>query len=56
MSKDKHTCTSIFSRRMEATALNILQLFCDTQGKIFTNSLLFTAWNVHFEVLSGTSS
>lgn len=52
MSTDKYTCTSIFSRRI---TLNIFQLFYNAQEEIFTNSLLFTAWDVHFEVLSGTS-
>ena len=44
MSKDKYM--SIFSHKIEAIAFIILQIFCNTHLKIFTNSLLFASWDV----------
>ena len=46
MSKDKFT--SIFSRQMEAIVFITLQIFYNTREKVFTNSLLFAAWNIYF--------
>ena len=53
MFKDKYTST--FSRRIEANMFlnqsNILQRV----KKMFTNSSLFSAWNVFLWVFSGTT-
>ena len=46
MSKDKYT--SIFSRQVEAIVFITLQIFYNTREKVFTNSLLFAAWNKYF--------
>ena len=46
MSKDKYT--GIFSRQMEAIVFITLQIFYNTREKVFTNSLLFAAWNKYF--------
>ena len=45
MSKDKYT--SIFSRQVEAIVFITLQIFYNTREKVFTNSLLFAAWNMY---------
>ena len=44
MSKDKYM--SIFSHKIEAIVFIILQIFCNTHLKIFTNSSLFASWDV----------
>ena len=41
MSKDKYT--SMFSRKIEAVVLIILQIFCNAHETVFTNSSLFAA-------------
>ena len=46
LSKEKYT--SIFSRKVEAIVFIILQIFCKGSEKMFTNSLLYTAWDVFF--------
>ena len=44
LSKDKYM--SIFSHKIEAIVFIILQIFCNTHLKIFTNSSLFASWDV----------
>ena len=39
---------------MEATVFIILQTFFNAREKMFTNSLPFVAWDVHFSMFSGT--
>ena len=39
---------------MEASVFIILQTFFNAREKMFTNSLPFVAWDVHFSVFSGT--
>ena len=39
---------SIFSRKLEVRVFLILQIFCNAREKMFTNSLLFSAWDVFF--------
>ena len=46
MSEEKYA--SIFSRKVEAIVFIILQIFCKGSEKMFTNSLLYTAWDVFF--------
>ena len=40
--------------KMEATVFIILQTFFNAREKMFTNSLPFVAWDVHFSMFSGT--
>lgn len=45
----------IFPRQIGAIVFIILQIFLNAQGlKMFTNSLPFTAYDVHFSVFSDT--
>ena len=57
LSKDKRM--SIISRQMEATMSIIRCLssyFCSAEDLMFTKSLTFTDWDVHFSVSAGTTS
>ena len=53
MPKDKHLHK--FWRKIEAIVFIILQIFCRAREKSFTNSLLYSAWDVFFRVFSGTT-
>ena len=48
MSKDKINNMHIFSCNIEAIVFVILWIFCKLCGKVFMNSLLYTAWDVFF--------
>ena len=47
MSKDKYTST--FTRKIEAIVFLILQKFRNAREKMFTNSLMFSAWDVFYK-------
>ena len=53
MSKDKYT--SMFSHKIEAVVLIILQIFCNAHETVFTNSSLFDAKYILCCVFSGTT-
>lgn len=44
--------TDKFSRKTKAILFIILQMFCNGSEKIFTNSFLFSAWDVSSDSLS----
>ena len=51
VSEDK--CKKIISRQMEVIVFIIL---CNILDLMFTKSLPFTDWDVHFSVFAGTTS
>ena len=53
MSKDKYN--SMFSHKIEAFVVIILQIYCNVHEKMFGNSLLFAVGQYFFRVFSGTT-
>ena len=53
MPKDKYLYK--FWRKIEVIVFIILQIFCRAREENFTNSLLYSAWDVFFRVFSATT-